>query len=151
MVIHPVVVIHLVEALAPTVMVRELLGTFGGGGSMARYDEENRGIFGYEGEGYMRGGGRDVEDDLRRRSYRGLGPKNYQRSDDRIREEVCERLTEDDYVDASDIEVNVRDGVVMLSGSVDDRITKRRAEDVVETVNGVKDIQNQIHVNRERA
>ena len=118
---------------------------------MARYDEENRGIFGYEGEGYMRGGGRDVEDDLRRRSYRGLGPKNYQRSDDRIREEVCERLTEDDYVDASGIEVNVRDGVVMLSGSVDDRMTKRRAEDVTETVSGVKDVQNQIHVDRERA
>ena len=58
MVIHLVVVVHVVEALAPTVMVRELLGTFGGGGSMARYDEENRGIFGYEGEGYMRGGGR---------------------------------------------------------------------------------------------
>ena len=115
---------------------------------MARYDEENRGIFGYEGEGYMRGGGRDVEDELRRRSYRGLGPKNYRRSDERIREEVCERLTEDDYVDATDIEVDVREGIVMLSGTVDDRLIKRRAEDVAESVRGVIDIQNQIRVDR---
>jgi osmotically-inducible protein OsmY len=116
---------------------------------MSRYDEENRGIFGYEGEGYMRGGGRDVEDRLRRPSFRGLGPKNYQRSDERIREEVCERLTDDDYVDATGIEVSVEEGVVVLSGAVDDRRTKRRAEDVTESVRGVKDIQNQIRVARE--
>src|SRR5437868_14493003 len=113
---------------------------------MPRYDEENRGIFGYEGEGYMRGGGRDVEDRVRRPGFRGLGPKNYQRSDERIREEVCERLTDDDYVDASGIEVSVEQGVVLLAGSVDDRRTKRRAEDVAESVRGVKDIQNQLRV-----
>ena len=82
-------------------------------------------------------------------SYRGLGPKNYRRSDERIREDVCERLTLDHYVDASDIEVEVREGVVMLSGSVEDRRTKRRAEDVAESVNGVRDVQNQIRVARE--
>jgi osmotically-inducible protein OsmY len=117
---------------------------------MPRYDEENRGIFGYEGEGYMRGGGRDVEDRLRQPSFRGVGPKNYQRSDDRIREEVCERLTDDDYVDASGIEVAVDQGVVMLSGSVEDRGTKRRAEDVADSVRGVRDVQNQLRVARER-
>jgi len=105
---------------------------------MPRYDEENRGMFGDEGEGYMR------------TSYRGVGPKNYRRSDDRIREDVCERLTDDHYVDATGIEVNVQNGIVTLSGSVDDRMTKRRAEDVAESVRGVTDIQNQIRVTRER-
>ncbi|HUJ13883.1 MAG TPA: BON domain-containing protein [Thermoanaerobaculia bacterium] len=117
---------------------------------MPHYDEENRGIFGYEGEGYMRGGGRDVEDRYRRPSYRGAGPKNYRRSDERIREDVCERLTDDHYIDATDIEVNVNGGVVTLSGSVDDRMAKRRAEDVAESVRGVEDVQNQIRVARER-
>ena len=117
---------------------------------MPHYDEENRGIFGYEGEGYMRGGGRDIEERARRESYRGRGPKNYRRSDERIREDVCERLTDDHYVDATDIEVNVQNGIVTLSGSVDDRGAKRRAEDVAESVSGVSDVQNQIRVARER-
>jgi len=97
----------------------------------------DRGSFGYEGEGFMRGP-----------SYRGLGPKNYHRSDDRIREEVCERLADDDRVDASDIEVHVQDSIVTLTGSVNDRDMKRRAEDVIEMVNGVRDVQNQIRVAR---
>ena len=117
---------------------------------MARNDEENRGLFGYEGEGYIRGGGRDIEDRFRQPSYRGLGPKNYRRSDERIREDVCERLTLDDSVDATEIEVDVREGIVMLSGFVEDRRTKRRAEDVAESVNGVSDVQNQIRIARER-
>src|SRR5512144_2039661 len=106
-----------------------------------RGDESNRGMFGYEGEGYVHGGGRDDRDyssrlyggrdtgryndelagfrgtgylggdygqvprtdrerggwwgerdsgDIEQRpSYRGRGPKNYQRSDERIREDVC--------------------------------------------------------------
>ena len=64
--------------------------------------------------------------------------------------EVCERLTDDDYVDASGIEVSVEQGVVQLAGSVDDRRTKRRAEDVAESVRGVKDIQNQLRVVADR-
>ena len=83
-----------------------------------------------------------------RPSYRGRGPKNYRRSDDRIREDVCERLTDDDHVDASGMEVSVQDCVVTLSGSVDDRDMKRRAEDIAESVHGVRDVQNQIRVAR---
>lgn len=81
-----------------------------------------------------------------RESFRGRGPKGYQRSDERIREEVCEILTHDHDVDASEIEVNVQGGVVTLSGSVNDRWAKRRAEDIVESVSGVKDVENQIRV-----
>jgi hypothetical protein len=76
--------------------------------------------------------------------HRGKGPASYQRSDERLRELVCEALTEDDRVDASNIEVSVKAGEVTLTGQVDDRLQKRAAEDCVENVSGVKDVQNRI-------
>ncbi len=116
-------------------------------------NDGNRGMFGYEGEGYMRRprGYADLESERGRDrpSYRGRGPKNYQRSDERIREDICERLTYDDAVDASDVEVNVSDALVTLSGTVHDRYEKRRAEDIADSVTGVKDVQNEIRVYRE--
>lgn len=84
--------------------------------------------------------GRMGEHDLR-----GKGPKNYRRSDDRIREEVCEML-EDADIDASEIDVKVREGEVTLEGSVKDRWSKREAEDVVCGVRGVKDCHNQLRL-----
>jgi osmotically-inducible protein OsmY len=106
-----------------------------------------RGMFGYEGEGFMiERGGSDL--DRPRPSYRGRGPKGYQRPDERIREDVCERLSYDDYVDASEIEVVVSAGLVTLTGSVDERSAKRRAEDIAESVTGVREVENQIRVNR---
>jgi hypothetical protein len=76
----------------------------------------------------------------------GRGPKGYQRSDDRIKEEVCELLTQHHEIDATDIEVEVRNGEVTLRGSVDDRQIKRMAEDLVEHCTGVRDVQNQLRV-----
>ncbi|MBV8520131.1 MAG: BON domain-containing protein [Acidobacteria bacterium] len=123
----------------------------------------NRGMFGYEGEGfdYTPGprGYRDLENDRSwnvghaddrgaRPSYRGRGPKNYQRGDDRIREDICERLADDDDVDATDIEVSVSGGVVVLTGSVNERHAKRLAEDLAESVRGVREVENNIRVTR---
>ena len=120
----------------------------------------NRGMFGYEGEGFdfvddaevRRGhpyeGWNIGRDDGPRPSYRGKGPKNYQRTDEHIREDVCERLTEDDGVDATDIEVAVENGIVTLTGTVHERYAKRRAEDVAESVSGVTDVQNSLRVAR---
>ena len=82
--------------------------------------------------------------------FAGRGPKNYQRSDERLREEVSDRLMADDGIDASDIEVQVRGGEVTLTGTVRDRWAKRDAEDVAESVMGVKDVMNQIRVTTER-
>jgi osmotically-inducible protein OsmY len=79
-------------------------------------------------------------------NHRGKGPKNYTRSDERIREDIHDRLTEDPYVDASDIEIQVNVGNVMLEGTVADRTEKRRAEDIVYSVFGVLDIENKIKV-----
>ena len=79
-------------------------------------------------------------------SYRGRGPKNYQRGDERIFEDACERLAMDHDVDPSDIEVSVQDGIVTLNGTVRERWQKRRAEDIVDSVAGVKDVQNNVRV-----
>jgi hypothetical protein len=79
----------------------------------------------------------------------GRGPRGYQRSDERIREDVCDRLCEG-YLDASEIEVRVNDGVVTLIGKLDDRRDKRIAESLAESVQGVKDVDNQLRINRDR-
>jgi len=79
-------------------------------------------------------------------SHRGKGPKGYVRGDERILEEVCDRLTEDDRLDACDIEVKVDAGEVTLNGQVESREAKRRAEDVAESVSGVRHLQNNLRV-----
>ena len=79
-------------------------------------------------------------------SHVGKGPKGWQRSDERIREDVCEALARHPEVDASDIDVKVQNCEVTLTGNVTERDAKRIAEDVVERVFGVKDVQNQIKV-----
>ena len=80
----------------------------------------------------------DDEAEQRRRQdeHRGRGPKNYARSDDRIQEDVNDRLTDDSGLDASDIDVSVSGREVTLSGEVANRWDKRRAEDLAESVSG---------------
>lgn len=91
-------------------------------------------------------GDRDAENRREQDQHRGRGPKNYSRSDDRIRDDINDRLTDDNYLDASDIEVSVKDREVTLSGTVSDRNAKRRAEDVAESISGVSHVQNNIRV-----
>jgi hypothetical protein len=76
--------------------------------------------------------------------YAGIGPRNYNRSDETILEEVCERLSQHGQVDASEIEVEIQDGDVILKGSVNDRREKRLAEDIAESVFGIVDVQNHL-------
>lgn len=80
------------------------------------------------------------------RSHRGRGPSNYTRSDERIREDANDHLTHDHHVDASHITVSVKDGELTLDGTVDSRHAKRRAEDTVEHISGVKHVQNNLRV-----
>ena len=68
----------------------------------------------------------------------GKGPKGFRRSDERIKEDVCQALFDSYDVDASNIEVEVKDACVYLKGEVDDRMTKRMAEDTVENLKGLK-------------
>ncbi|OLY93872.1 BON domain-containing protein [Cnuella takakiae] len=80
----------------------------------------------------------------------GKGPRGYQRSEDRIREDVCERLAYDGHVDASDIDVKVEGNEVVLTGTVRNRSEKRRAEDLVESIMGVHNVENRIRVVQEQ-
>ncbi|RYZ46873.1 MAG: BON domain-containing protein [Sphingobacteriales bacterium] len=78
--------------------------------------------------------------------HRGRGPKGYKRSDDRIREDINDRLYEDPWIDASDIEVTVTNCEVTLSGTVNERMAKRRAEDIADSVSGVSQVENRLRV-----
>ena len=88
----------------------------------------------------------DLDESPQRGAHFGKGPKNYRRSDERIHEEANERLTHDHHIDATDIEVSVADGVITLSGTVENRRMKRIAEDCIEAISGVNDIRNEIRV-----
>ncbi|WP_034386337.1 BON domain-containing protein [Deinococcus sp. YIM 77859] len=107
--------------------------SYGGGYGGGQYGSMGQGYGQDSGQGGMQ-------------SYRGRGPKGYQRSDERIREEVNDALEDDHSVDASDIEVQVQNGEVTLTGTVSDRQQKRRAEECAERVRGVKDVHNQLRV-----
>ncbi|HUF92897.1 MAG TPA: BON domain-containing protein [Candidatus Limnocylindria bacterium] len=76
----------------------------------------------------------------------GRGPRGYQRSDDRIKEDICERMSQHGQLDASDIEVRVVSAEVTIEGTVPDRQAKRLAEDIAESVAGVRDVHNQVRV-----
>ena len=78
--------------------------------------------------------------------HRGRGPKGYQRSDERIRDDVNDRLTDDPHIDASEIEVSVSGREVTLSGTVNSRFEKRHADDIAESVSGVTHVQNNLRV-----
>ncbi len=82
----------------------------------------------------------------RRGGFFGKGPKGWRRSDERIKEEVSEALYRDYQVDASDIEVDVKDGVVTLTGTVESRQSKRSAEECIENLSGVSDVHNRIRI-----
>jgi hypothetical protein len=74
------------------------------------------------------------------------GPKGYQRSDDRLREEVIDKLLQQSDIDLDQIEVTVMSGNVTLSGEVDSRRTKHNIEDIIDSVWGVKEITNNLKV-----
>jgi osmotically-inducible protein OsmY len=76
----------------------------------------------------------------------GHGPKGYTRPDARILEDVCDRLTLDPVIDAREVSVEVEDGVVRTSGTVESRHMKRMVEDIALTVWGVKDVDDQIQI-----
>ena len=106
----------------------------------AAWDDRRRGFWGRTEPGAWRDRARQFG------QFAGRGPKGYQRSDERIREDVSDRLMEHPDIDATDVEVKVKNGVVTLTGTVDDRWAKRLAEDLAETAMGVKDVMNQLGV-----
>lgn len=78
--------------------------------------------------------------------YSGHGPEGYRRSDHRIFEDVCDRLTEHGAIDARGIRVQAENGEVTLEGTVANRQAKRLAEAIAESASGVRDVHNRLRV-----
>ncbi|MDB6089367.1 MAG: hypothetical protein JWN85_2151 [Gammaproteobacteria bacterium] len=74
------------------------------------------------------------------------GPKGYQRSDERLKEDISERLMEAAHIDSSEVTVEVRGAKVVLEGVVPDRHMKHAIEDLVDACPGVQDIDNRVRV-----
>jgi hypothetical protein len=140
-------------------------GDYGRGASMGRPQGASQGVLGGRGGG-MRGegwgermggsdlgfsyrgheGGVDLDD---RGPHYGKGPKGYKRSDDRVREDVCDCIARQGHIDASDVEVKVENGTVVLTGTVGQRHHKRVLEQMVERLHGVDDVRNELRLKRE--
>jgi hypothetical protein len=80
--------------------------------------------------------------------HHGSGPKGWRRSDDSVREDVCEALAYHPSLDASDIEVTVKEGEVTLEGTGRDRPSKRLAETICERCRGVSDVHNRLTIRK---
>lgn len=78
--------------------------------------------------------------------HAGKGPKGWMRSDERLKEQVSEALLQDRLLDARAIEVEVRDGVVTLDGTVAAPSGVRLAEMIVRRCGGVKAVANNLSV-----
>jgi hypothetical protein len=76
----------------------------------------------------------------------GKGPKGYLRSDERIKEDLSDRMMAHPDLDASDIDMDVNQGEVTLRGNVDSRQSRRLAEDLCEDCHGVRQVNNQLRV-----
>ena len=81
-----------------------------------------------------------------RRGFSGRGPKNWERTDEKIKNDVCESLYHSPVIDASDIDVHVKDGEVTLKGWVNNRDEKKEAENCIDDILGVSDIFNELHL-----
>lgn len=66
--------------------------------------------------------------------------------DEQIRQDVCDRLMQFGPVDCVSIDVDVADGVVMLRGDIPSREVSSRVEEVVQSVLGVRSIDNRLSV-----
>jgi osmotically-inducible protein OsmY len=82
-------------------------------------------------------------------SYRGRGPKNYRRSDERLREIICELLTDDPFIDATDVIVEVSEGEVSVFGTVATRSQRRAIETLVLHLHGVTELHDQLALRSE--
>lgn len=76
------------------------------------------------------------------KNHRGHGPRDWRKSDERLREEVCEALAADAWLDARDLNVGVDEGEVVLSGVAPCFEARERAEDIAGGVVGVRAVHN---------
>lgn len=127
----------------------------GGSGSWRQeppgdWGAQDRGSHGRSWEGGGGGTGYSAAGSWMAGPHSGRGPQGYQRSDARIEEDVCEYLTHHGMLDATGIQVQVENGEVTLTGTVESRQAKRLAEDILDGISGVRDIHNQLRIQRDQ-
>lgn len=77
------------------------------------------------------------------------GPRSRRKPDESLRQEIREILTADPELEATDIEVEVEGGAVTLRGAVVDSDARLLAEELVESLAGVREVHNRLRVERE--
>ena len=92
----------------------------------------------------------DIRSEASRENHAGKGPKGYMRSEQRIKEEASEILSHDYDLDASEIELEVKDRCLILRGEVHSRRDKRLAEYLVEDISGIEDVDNQLIIKKHK-
>ena len=77
------------------------------------------------------------------------GPRSRRKSDESLRQEIREILTGDPELEVTDIEVEVEGGAVTMRGAVVDSEARLLAEELVESLAGVREVHNRLRVERE--
>lgn len=120
-----------------------------GSSRWAQPDEGRSGA--YQGETGRSAGGEGRSEGPREggeAAWRNRGPKGWQRTDERIHEDVCERMMGESGIDPSDVTVQVSQGTVVLTGTVPNRQMKYRIEELADRCPGVTEVENRVRVNR---
>jgi hyperosmotically inducible periplasmic protein len=68
------------------------------------------------------------------------------RQDERIQDDVRERLAAEMDANAAEIQVNATHGQITLTGTVDSPRARQRAEEIAESVPGVTTVMNNLRV-----
>jgi hypothetical protein len=113
-------------------------------------DEFNYGTPGGLGSSAFTGESAGAMGGLLAESYAGRGPLGWRRPDASVLDDIHHVLTYSGDVDASDVEVAVTRGEVTLTGTVPDRATKRRIEDLTLAVSGVVEVFNNLRAGERR-
>lgn len=74
------------------------------------------------------------------------GPKGYQRTDEHIREEICDELMQMGHIDSSEVTVEVTAAKVTLEGTVPQRWMKHAIEDLADACPGVQEVDNRVRI-----
>src|SRR3546814_17914173 len=99
--------------------------TYDRGGGYSPRGRHDRGFFERAGDEVLSWFGDEDAQRRRERDHRGRGPADYVRSDDRIREDVNDRLTEAYWLEASRLGVTGSDGAAQLQG----RVARHKADE----------------------
>jgi hypothetical protein len=122
---------------------------FGGGGPEAEY---GRGLGHFDERDTFEGGGEWESGPVYGPARYGLGPyhqrlRSRRRPDDEVKKDVEDALFYDTWVDAEAITVEVKDGIVTLTGELPDYHEMRYATDDTWDVEGVRGVHCHLTVN----